>query len=146
MVVSHMPHLIDKNVFDAMQRKFSVAWRETSQHRIRQRNDMQFAFAYFHFLMSETKDFDAMSVFDEFDTDGSDTWSDREIRTLLTRVLDLPLTLKSIKSFEKLIVDCASNLTSFKVPTSTPPFERYFDSDLPVVSSDLVSFGVTQSV
>ena len=111
MVVSHMPHLVDKNVFAEMRRKFDDAWRATSRHRIRQRDDMQFAFAYFHFLMSETKDFNVADVFREFDTDGSDTWSDREIRTLLTRVHDLPLTLKSIKAFEKMFVDCSANAT-----------------------------------
>jgi hypothetical protein len=69
----------------------------------------------------------------------SDTWSDREIRTLLTRIFDLPLTLSSIKSFEAMVADCAANLTAVRTPATTPPFERYFDSDLPVVSSDLVT-------
>ena len=99
----------------------------------------QFAFSYFHYLISETRNFDALEIFNEFDTDSSGTWSDREIRTLLTRIHDLPLTLEYIKSFEKLIVDCNVNLTNVVVP-SPPPFERYFDSDLPVVSSDLVIF------
>lgn len=139
MVVSHIPHLVDKNVFGEMRRKFSTEWRRTSQHRLRQSDDMQFAFAYFHYLMSETRDFDPFVVFQEFDTDNSDTWSDREIRTLLTRIYDLPLTLNYIKSFEKLIVDCAADLKSYNVPSSTPSFERYFDSDLPIVSSDLVN-------
>ena len=138
MVVSHVPHLIDRIVFAEMRRKFEADWAETSRHRLRQSNDMQFAFAYFHFLMSETKAFDAAEVFEEFDTDRSGTWSDREIRTLLTRIYDLPLTLGSVKSLETMIVDCAANRTWFKVPTSTPPFERYFDSNLPIVSLDLV--------
>jgi hypothetical protein len=56
---------------------------------------------------------------------------------LLCRIHDLPLTLEYIKSFEKLIVECAANLTSYVIP-AVPSFERYFDSDLPVVSSDLV--------
>ena len=129
---------LDRNVFSAMRRKFEDDWTETSRHRLRQSNDMQFAFAYFHFLMSETKAFDAADIFEEFDTDRSGTWSDREIRTLLTRIYDLPLTLGSVKSLETLIIDCAANLTSFKAPTSTPPFERYFDSKLPIVSVDLV--------
>ena len=53
----------------------------------------QFVFAYVHYLMSETRNFNVMDVFEEFDTDKSDTWSDREIRTLLTR-LDFTITSK----------------------------------------------------
>ena len=41
MVVSHVPHLIDKNVFDEMRRKFKVEWQQTSHHQLRRRDDMQ---------------------------------------------------------------------------------------------------------
>ena len=57
---------------------------------------------------------------------------------IVLRIHDLPLTLEYIKSFEKLITECATNLTSYVIP-AVPSFERYFDSDLPVESSDLVS-------
>lgn len=50
---------------------------------------MQFAFALYHFLMSEKASMDVGQIFDEFDTDDSGTWSDREIRTLLARVGEL---------------------------------------------------------
>ena len=52
MVVSHVPHLIDKNVFDEMRRKFNVEWQQTSQHRLRRRDDMQ---VFEHFFYSNTE-------------------------------------------------------------------------------------------
>ena len=73
---------------------------------------MQFAFSYFHFIMSEKESFDIKKIFRRFDTDETGTWSDREIRTLLTRIHNLPLALEHINSFEQAIIDCASNLVS----------------------------------
>ncbi len=64
-------------------------WELTSSHRFRSGDDMQFAFALYHFLMSEKASMDVGQIFDEFDTDDSGTWSDREIRTLLARVKEL---------------------------------------------------------
>ena len=42
LAIAHMPHLIDRNVFREFKAKFSQQWEETSSHKIRQSNDMQF--------------------------------------------------------------------------------------------------------
>ena len=42
LAIAHMPHLIDRNVFKEFKTKFSEEWEETSSHKIRQSNDMQF--------------------------------------------------------------------------------------------------------
>ncbi len=102
----------------------------TSSHRFRSGDDMQFAFALYHFLMSEKASMDVGQIFDEFDTDDSGTWSDREIRTLLARVCELselgdgnplqksaiflspqiynlPLYLDTVRKFEEKIINCS---------------------------------------
>lgn len=55
---------------------------------------MQFAFSYFYFLMSAQQQLNVSEVFDEVDTDHSGVLSDREIRTLATRIHELPLSLQ----------------------------------------------------
>lgn len=57
---------------------------------------MQFAFSYFYYLMSAVQQLNISQVFDEVDTDHSGILSDREIRTLATRIHELPLSLQVI--------------------------------------------------
>ncbi|PSN30517.1 hypothetical protein C0J52_26582, partial [Blattella germanica] len=66
------------------------------------------------------------------------TWSDREIRTLLTRCFELPLNYARVVKFESDITNCSKDLPE-EINISTPPYERYQDSKLPVVSKKLVS-------
>ena len=101
-------------------------------------------FSYFHFLISEKLRFNVGSIFQEFDTDNSRSWSDREIRTLLTRIYSLPLMANTVLEFEELITKCASNSTiTANLPQAIvsdyPMFERYYDSKLPaIVTKELV--------
>ncbi|XP_068087207.1 N-acetylglucosamine-1-phosphotransferase subunits alpha/beta [Anabrus simplex] len=136
-VPAHMPHLIDKKVMQELQKRFSKQWDLTSSHKIRSPQDMQFAFSYFYFLMSEKYIRPLEEVFDTFDTDLSGTWSDREIRTLLTRAYELPLSYHRVIQFEEEVCNCSRNSPSMSV-VATPPYERYQDSKLPVVSKELI--------
>lgn len=70
-VPAHMPHLIDKWIVDSMQRKFESDFIKTSSHKVRNAEDMQFAFSYFYFLMSENLYIPVGDIFDKFDTDKS---------------------------------------------------------------------------
>ena len=74
--------------------RFPLDFDRTSEHRVRHSEDMQFAFSYFYFLMSALRQLDVARVFQEIDTDRSGVLSDREIRTLATRVHELPLSLQ----------------------------------------------------
>lgn len=74
--------------------RFPVEFDKTSAHRVRHSEDMQFAFSYFYFLMSAQQQLNVTDVFDEIDTDHSGVLSDREIRTLATRIHELPLSLQ----------------------------------------------------
>nr|XP_031827521.1 N-acetylglucosamine-1-phosphotransferase subunits alpha/beta isoform X2 [Nomia melanderi] len=136
-VPAHMPHLIDKWIVANMQTKFENEFKKTSSHKVRNSKDMQFAFSYFYFLMSEKRKVPIKEIFDTFDTDKSGTWSDREIRTLLSRMYPLPLDYSLVVEFENIITNC-SNLADIPEISNPPPGERYLDSSLPIVSKELI--------
>lgn len=50
--------------------------------------------------MSAQQQLNVSDVFDEVDTDHSGVLSDREIRTLATRIHELPLSLQVVLSFD----------------------------------------------
>ncbi|XP_076277614.1 N-acetylglucosamine-1-phosphate transferase subunits alpha and beta isoform X1 [Lasioglossum baleicum] len=137
-VPAHMPHLIDKWIVADMQKKFENEFKKTSSHKVRNSEDMQFAFSYFYFLTSEKCKVPIREIFDAFDTDKSGTWSDREIRTLLSRLYPLPLDYSLVVEFENTITNC-SNVVNIAEMSNPPPGERYLDSSLPVVSKELVA-------
>lgn len=68
-VPAHMAHFVDRSVVDRMQRTFADEFEVTSSHRIRAAVDMQFAFSYFYFLMSESENVTGDRIADEFDSD-----------------------------------------------------------------------------
>lgn len=70
-VPAHMPHLLDRTIITEMQEKFAGDFDKTSSHRLRDSEDMQFAFSYFYFLLSEKRSVSAAEIFDAFDTDKS---------------------------------------------------------------------------
>ncbi|XP_072758380.1 N-acetylglucosamine-1-phosphotransferase subunits alpha/beta isoform X2 [Anoplolepis gracilipes] len=133
----HMPHLIDKWIVNDMQEKFKFEFKKTSNHKVRDSEDMQFAFSYFYFLISEKRKVPIEELFDMFDTDKSRTWSDREIRTLLSRLYPLPLDYNLVMEFESAITNCSHDTILSEI-IDVPPGERYLDSTLPVVSKELI--------
>ncbi|KZC05291.1 N-acetylglucosamine-1-phosphotransferase subunits alpha/beta [Dufourea novaeangliae] len=137
-VPAHMPHLIDKWIVADMQKKFEYEFKKTSSHKVRNSEDMQFAFSYFYFLTSEKRKVPVEEIFDAFDTDKSGTWSDREIRTLLSRLYPLPLDYSLVVEFENAITNC-SNVMKISEISNPPLGERYLDSSLPVVSKELIA-------
>ncbi|XP_033154779.1 N-acetylglucosamine-1-phosphotransferase subunits alpha/beta [Drosophila mauritiana] len=141
-VLAHVGFLIDKDIVEAMQRRFHQQVLDTAHQRFRAPTDLQYAFAYYSFLMSETKVMSVEEIFDEFDTDGSATWSDREVRTFLTRIYQPPLDWSAMRYFEEVIQNCTRNLgmhlKADTVEHSTLVYERYEDSNLPTITRDLV--------
>jgi hypothetical protein len=84
-VPAHMPHMIDVGVVEAMEARFPTEFRETSRHRFRSSTDVQYAFAYFHFLMEGGAQggIDTHAFWrSELDTDGDGVLNDNEFRTL----------------------------------------------------------------
>ncbi|KAH8292600.1 hypothetical protein KR018_010176 [Drosophila ironensis] len=140
--MAHVAFLIDREIVEAMEQRFRKQIRETAFQRFRAPTDLQYAFTYYTFLMSEKRVLGVGEIFDEFDTDGSGTWSDREVRTFLTRIYPPPLDWSAMRYFEEVIQNCTRSLgLDTKVETvehSTLVYERYEDSNLPTITRDLV--------
>uniref|UniRef100_H2Z4G7 LNR domain-containing protein n=1 Tax=Ciona savignyi TaxID=51511 RepID=H2Z4G7_CIOSA len=154
-VPAHMPHMVDKNIMYELQGIYPREYDMTSSHRLRHSQDMQFAFSYFYYIMSELKSFDAEQVFDELDTDHSKVLSDREIRLLATQIFDLPLTLDELTSVETAFKQCAMDLlgkTGFKKSlswhspylTNTPQFQAVVVCKLTLPTAGLEAWAVAE--
>ncbi|KAM8908381.1 N-acetylglucosamine-1-phosphotransferase subunits alpha/beta isoform 2-T2 [Spinachia spinachia] len=141
-VPAHMPHMIDRLIMQELQDTFPEAFDKTSGHRVRHSEDMQFAFSYFYFLMSAQQRLNVSEVFDEIDTDHSGVLSDREIRTLATRIHELPLSLQDLTGLEQMLINCSktlpANLTQLHLVNPTQ--EAYYDPSMPPVTKGLVLY------
>lgn len=141
-VPAHMPHMIDRLIMQELQDIFPEEFDKTSAHRVRHPEDMQFAFSYFYFLMSAQQQLNISKVFDEVDTDHSGVLSDREIRTLATRIHELPLSLQDLTGLEQMLINCSktlpTNLTLLHLVSPTQ--EAYYDPSMPPVTKGLVLY------
>ncbi|KAF6118816.1 N-acetylglucosamine-1-phosphate transferase subunits alpha and beta [Phyllostomus discolor] len=140
-VPAHMPHMIDRIVMQELQDMFPEEFDKTSFHKVRHSEDMQFAFSYFYYLMSAVQPLNISQVFDEVDTDQSGVLSDREIRTLATRIHDLPLSLQDLTGLEHMLINCSKMLPANITQLSNipPTQEAYYDPNLPPVTKSLVT-------
>ncbi|NXS26582.1 GNPTA phosphotransferase, partial [Pomatostomus ruficeps] len=140
-VPAHMPHMIDRTVMQELQDMFPEEFDKTSFHKVRHSEDMQFAFSYFYYLMSAVQPLNISQIFDEVDTDQSGILSDREIRTLATRIHELPLSLQDLTGLEQMLINCSkalpANITQIHV--IPPTQEAYYDPNLPPVTKNLVT-------
>uniref|UniRef100_A0A8C7ZGM1 N-acetylglucosamine-1-phosphotransferase subunits alpha/beta n=1 Tax=Oryzias sinensis TaxID=183150 RepID=A0A8C7ZGM1_9TELE len=139
-VPAHMPHMIDRLIMQELQDTFPEEFDKTSAHRVRHSEDMQFAFSYFYFLMSAQQELNVTDVFHEIDTDHSGVLSDREIRTLATRIHDLPLSLQDLTSLEQMLINCSKTLPTnlTQLDLVSPTQEAYYDPSMPPVTKGLI--------
>uniref|UniRef100_H0X790 N-acetylglucosamine-1-phosphotransferase subunits alpha/beta n=1 Tax=Otolemur garnettii TaxID=30611 RepID=H0X790_OTOGA len=140
-VPAHMPHMIDRVVMQELQDMFPEEFDKTSFHKVRHSEDMQFAFSYFYYLMSAVQPLNVSQVFDEVDTDQSGVLSDREIRTLATRIHELPLSLQDLTGLEHMLINCSKMLPAniTQLNNIPPTQEAYYDPNLPPVTKSLVT-------
>jgi UDP-N-acetylglucosamine-lysosomal-enzyme len=67
-VIAHMPFLIDKNIMEELQCLWPREFDATSSHRFRHSHDMQYAFAYYYYIIQAHKEFVVEKLFnDELD-------------------------------------------------------------------------------
>ncbi|XP_073476428.1 N-acetylglucosamine-1-phosphotransferase subunits alpha/beta [Aquarana catesbeiana] len=140
-VPAHMPHMIDRIVMQELQDLFPPEFDKTSAHKVRHSEDMQFAFSFFYYLMSAIQPLNISQIFYEVDTDGSGVLSDREIRTLATRINQLPLSLQDLTGLEHMLINCSktvqfNNTENFFTPATQ---ESYYDPNMPPVTKQLVT-------
>lgn len=138
-VPAHMPHMIDKNIMAELQAIFPDAWAVTSSHRVRSPDDMQFGFSYYYYLLGVMVHVEPDIVFDDMDTDHSGVLSDREIRTLATRLYDLPLYLETLTGLESMFLNCSEELPTDlqqlqQQQTLALIKEQYYDNRMPQVT------------
>uniref|UniRef100_A0A8B9VEK8 N-acetylglucosamine-1-phosphotransferase subunits alpha/beta n=1 Tax=Anas zonorhyncha TaxID=75864 RepID=A0A8B9VEK8_9AVES len=140
-VPAHMPHMIDRTVMQELQDMFPEEFDKTSFHKVRHSEDMQFAFSYFYYLMSAVQPLNISQIFDEVDTDQSGILSDREIRTLATRIHELPLSLQDLTGLEQMLINCSKSLPAniTRIHVIPPTQEAYYDPNLPPVTKNLVT-------
>uniref|UniRef100_G1KST6 N-acetylglucosamine-1-phosphotransferase subunits alpha/beta n=1 Tax=Anolis carolinensis TaxID=28377 RepID=G1KST6_ANOCA len=140
-VPAHMPHMIDRKVMQELQDLFPEEFDKTSFHKVRHSEDMQFAFSYFYYLMSAVQPLNISQVFDEVDTDQSGILSDREIRTLATRIHELPLSLQDLTGLEQMLINCSKSLpvNITQINIIPPTQEAYYDPNLPPVTKNLLT-------
>ncbi|EDO40260.1 predicted protein [Nematostella vectensis] len=134
-VPAHMPHMIDVGVMSELQELFADEFEATSSHKLRSSNDMQFAFSYMYYVMGKKASLNLTELFEELDSDHSGALSDRELRTLATRLYPLPLDLGVIRSLEKTLINCSRDL-NYTAPHAT--WENYYDPTLPLVTESLL--------
>ncbi|KAM8974255.1 N-acetylglucosamine-1-phosphotransferase subunits alpha/beta isoform 2-T2 [Pelodytes ibericus] len=139
-VPAHMPHMIDRVVMQDLQDLYPAEFDMTSAHKVRHSQDMQFAFSFFYYLMSAIQPLNISKVFDDIDTDGSGVLSDREIRTLATRIHQLPLSLQDLTGLEHMLINCSKSiqLNSTQDVVAPTTQESYYDPNLPPVTKQLV--------
>nr|CAB3250130.1 N-acetylglucosamine-1-phosphotransferase subunits alpha/beta [Phallusia mammillata] len=157
-VPAHMPHFIHKSIMTELQSYYPAEYDQTSSHRLRHPQDMQFAFSYFYYVMSEEKPINYSEIFDRLDTDESGVLSDRELRLLATQLYELPLTLQELTGLESYIKDCAwelygtgtkndSKSDNSTTQSYTQPLddieewattEKYYDKSMPLVTKEII--------
>ncbi|XP_072257234.1 N-acetylglucosamine-1-phosphotransferase subunits alpha/beta isoform X2 [Pyxicephalus adspersus] len=140
-VPAHMPHMIDRIVMQELQDLFPAEFDKTSAHKVRHSEDMQFAFSFFYYLMSAIQPLNISQIFHEVDTDGSGVLSDREIRTLATRINQLPLSLQDLTGLEHMLINCSKTVQFNNTEDNITPAtqESYYDPNMPPVSKQLVT-------
>ncbi|RWS31254.1 N-acetylglucosamine-1-phosphotransferase subunits alpha/beta-like isoform X1 [Leptotrombidium deliense] len=114
-VPSHSAHLIDISVMQRFQEMFAEQVDKTCSHKLRSSQDMQFAFSYYYFLMSETKTVNVSEMMHRFDTDYSGTLSHNEMKTLRLHLQDWSLSATQFESFTHDCFDSFSHKTNVEI-------------------------------
>lgn len=71
-VPAHMPHFVDLEIMEALHSRFPDEFERTSAARFRRGDDMQFAFSYYYYVMSEVDEFNATRLFNEYDLNANE--------------------------------------------------------------------------
>ena len=70
-VPAHMPHMIDVKIMEELQGLLPEEFDQTSSHKLRSSDDMQFAFSYNYFVIGQKKYPNVTEFFAEVDADHS---------------------------------------------------------------------------
>eukprot|EP01116_Phalansterium_solitarium_P014565 TRINITY_DN3229_c0_g1_i1.p2 TRINITY_DN3229_c0_g1~~TRINITY_DN3229_c0_g1_i1.p2 ORF type:complete len:1966 (-),score=685.19 TRINITY_DN3229_c0_g1_i1:6465-12362(-) len=108
-VPAHMPHYIDRDIVEALQTKWAVQFDATSSHQLRNKRDMQYAFAYMYFMMNQRVEFNLTHVWDQYiDTDHNGIVDDNELRTLAVHINGVPVPDDYIPKLKNKVFNCTT--------------------------------------
>ena len=147
---AHSPHFFNREAVAELQSIYPKEYELTSSHKIRQQDDMQAAFTYYYYILSEPAEFPVQDFFNSVDMDKSGVLSDQELRLLLSRSkTDLPLKVEDIQGFESEVKQChldhlAVNRLNiidrlFNAFGNNGRVETYYDSEMPQVTLNLAA-------
>jgi Stealth protein CR3, conserved region 3 len=137
-VPAHMPHMIQRDVFAELHRKWESQFNATSSHKFRASDDMQFAFSYFYYLMHETKKHTARSFFtDKLDRNGDGLLEDFEIRYLALMFKDKKVKLEAIRGVNSTATKAATSPKAS--PSPAPAAETAATEDTTTASTNTSS-------
>ncbi len=124
-VPAHMPHFIDREIMGKLQDKFQIEFDKTSSNRLRSSTDMQYAFSYYYYVISELETFDPSLIFDEIDLNMNNYLEETELIILSLKLSNLPFSPNKFSQHEisatdmykinndmkSLLIDCIDNGT-----------------------------------
>eukprot|EP01113_Clastostelium_recurvatum_P003511 TRINITY_DN1152_c0_g1_i5.p1 TRINITY_DN1152_c0_g1~~TRINITY_DN1152_c0_g1_i5.p1 ORF type:complete len:1635 (-),score=329.21 TRINITY_DN1152_c0_g1_i5:43-4947(-) len=91
-VPAHMPHMIDRDIMFELQEKWPKQWNDTSSHSLRSSEDMQYAFAYFYYVIHARYEFNFTHIWrNELDMNWDGYLNENELRTLAIHIHGTPL-------------------------------------------------------
>ncbi|KAH3745280.1 N-acetylglucosamine-1-phosphotransferase subunits alpha/beta [Pelomyxa schiedti] len=115
-VPAHMPHMMNADVITEMQARWPEQWDLTSSHRFRDSRDMQFAFSYYYFLMSEVSEFNLTRLWETLDLDRDGVLGKGEFRNMAVNLLSPPLLKNGADILYHKIANCTYDINITEVP------------------------------
>ena len=101
-VPAHMPHLINKQVMNIIEKNMTSLYNQTIHHRFRENDDLQYAFLYFHYLVGreeqKSEDFYRQFWNLQLDTNNNGFLDQNEFTTLASIVFDREVTKEFVNS------------------------------------------------
>ncbi|EDV28564.1 uncharacterized protein TRIADDRAFT_51611 [Trichoplax adhaerens] len=139
-IPAHISHMMDKDILQELHDVLPQEFEKTSAHRLRSPDDMQFSFSYYYYIMGKMEELNVSKFFKDIDTDNSGVLSDRELRTLVSRILPLPVSFQALSNVEKTLINCSVALNmSTTASTEKLAKEMYFEAKLPPITLELIS-------
>lgn len=118
-VPAHMPILLDQDILERMNIELYDEIQATSSHKFRNSNDLQFAFTYYYFLMSEEFHPTLERILSNFDRNLDQNLNRNEARTFYLTTTKNDYEEKDFELFWNESIDCSlNNGTKNKLPIS----------------------------
>ena len=124
---AHVPFLFKRSIMAELQATFPAEYERTSAAHLRTEDFMQTGFSYYYYLRSERRSVSVEQLFDQFDTDGSGGWSERELYPVMSGLLQRPASVQEISLLRGRLRHCAGLLApaeEFRVRGAPVEFSR----------------------